>query len=313
MEQMQELIGDIPVHRELLGAGILRIWVPKVPEIFITQDGGQPVKEALNTALKWNREIMWYLQVIRSGGDTTRGIKVTVTSVDGEGKETEIGTSTYTMSGEQKLQKQTKVTVPEDSNHILVTVSKASGSDPVLSWIGIIKTDQTAPETGDNLLVNGSFENGTDGWNLGAGASVLEGENCPDGTHYLEDNGNIYDWGDGSNQEVSVEPNTEYVLTGNIKVSGNKVYYAGVNVDGKEIYCVASTDSNYTDTTNTDKKQAYQVAAGATDWMPFEIRFTTPENINTVKMYTWTENGAKGYLDHLELKEVSGGFRLDRI
>ena len=40
--------------------------------------------------------------------------------------------------------------------------------------------------------------------------------------------------------------------------------------------------------------------------MPFEIRFTTPENINTVKMYTWTENGAKGYLDHLELKEVSG-------
>ena len=237
---------------------------------------------------------------------STRGIKVTVTSVDGEGKETEIGTSTYTMSGEQKLQKQTKVTVPEDSNHILVTVSKASGSDPVLSWIGIIKTDQTAPETGDNLLVNGSFENGTDGWNLGAGASVLEGENCPDGTHYLEDNGNIYDWGDGSNQEVSVEPNTEYVLTGNIKVSGNKVYYAGVNVDGKEIYCVASTDSNYTDTTNTDKKQAYQVAAGATDWMPFEIRFTTPENINTVKMYTWAENGAKGYLDHLELKEVSG-------
>ena len=96
---------------------------------------------------------------------STRGIKVTVTSVDGEGKETEIGTSTYTMSGEQKLQKQTKVTVPEDSNHILVTVSKASGSDPVLSWIGIIKTDQTAPETGDNLLVNGSFENGTDGWN----------------------------------------------------------------------------------------------------------------------------------------------------
>ena len=68
MEQMQELIEDIPVHRELLAAGILRIWVPKVPEIFITQDGGQPVKEALNTALKWNREIMWYLQVIRSGG-----------------------------------------------------------------------------------------------------------------------------------------------------------------------------------------------------------------------------------------------------
>ena len=183
----------------------------------------------------------------------------------------------------------------------------------MLSWIGIIKTDQTAPETGDNLLVNGSFENGTDGWNLGAGASVLEGENCPDGTHYLEDNGNIYDWGDGSNQEVSVEPNTEYVLTGNIKVSGNKVYYAGVNVKNKEIYCVASTDVIIQTPRIQNKKQAYQVAAGATDWMPFEIRFTTPENINTVKMYTWTENGAKGYLDHLGIKRSIRRFRLDRI
>lgn len=237
---------------------------------------------------------------------STRGIKVTVTSVDGEGKETEIGTSTYTMSGEQELQKQTKVTVPENSDHILVTVSKASGSDPVLSWIGIVSIDATTPETTENLLVNGSFENGSDGWKLGDGAAVLEGENCPDGIHYLEDNGNKYSWGDGSNQEVSVEPDTDYILTGNIKVSGNKVYYAGINVDSREIYCVASTDGNYTDTTDTDKKLAYQVAAGAVDWVPFEIKFTTGQSTDKIKVYTWAEYGAKGSVDNLILKKVSG-------
>lgn len=38
------------------------------------------------------------------------------------------------------------VTVPEGSDHILVTISKASGSDPVLSWIGIISNDVQSGE-----------------------------------------------------------------------------------------------------------------------------------------------------------------------
>ena len=51
-EMMQASHGDIPVRRELPEAEIPRIWVLKVPEIFTAQDGGQPVKEVLNTVLK---------------------------------------------------------------------------------------------------------------------------------------------------------------------------------------------------------------------------------------------------------------------
>ena len=43
-------------------------------------------------------------------------------------------------------------------------------------------------------------------------------------------------------------------------------------VAGKEIYCVAATDSSYTDTTDTDSKLAAAVKPGATEWTPFEIR-----------------------------------------
>lgn len=71
-------------------------------------------------------------------------------------------------------------------------------------------------------------------------------------------------WGDGSssdktNYPISVEPDTEYVLTGSIKVSGSGCYWAGARVAGKEIYCVAATDSSYTDTTDTDSKLAAAV------------------------------------------------------
>ena len=72
---------------------------------------------------------------------STRGIQITATSVDAEGNETEIGTSSFTLSGEQDMQQRTDITVPENSDHVIVSISKASGSDPVLSWIGIVGTD----------------------------------------------------------------------------------------------------------------------------------------------------------------------------
>lgn len=239
---------------------------------------------------------------------STRGIKITATSVDADGSETEIGTTTFTLSGEQDMQQRTDITVPEDSDHVIVSISKASGSDPVLSWIGIVSTDeQTEPAT-ENLVKNGSFEDGATGWNLGTGASVQKGDDAPDGTQYMRDNGDANSWGDGSSQSVAVEPDTEYVLTGSAKVDSNDPYYAGANVDGKEIYAVFSTDSSYTDTTDNADKLAYEVHAGAADWTDFEIRFTTGSETTSVNVYTWIDSGY-GYLDNVVLKEVTG--RLD--
>ena len=236
---------------------------------------------------------------------STRGIKITATSVDADGNETEIGTTTFTLSGEQDMQQRTDMTVPENSDHVIVSISKASGSDPVLSWIGIVSTDEQTEPAAENLVTNGSFEDGSTGWNLGTGASVQKGDDAPDGTQYMRDNGDANDWGDGSSQSVEVEPDTEYVLTGSAKVDSSDPYYVGANVDGKEIYAVFSTDGSYTDTTDNADKLAYEVHAGAADWTDFEIRFTTGSETASVNVYTWIDGGY-GYLDNVVLKEVTG-------
>ena len=236
---------------------------------------------------------------------STRGIRITATSVDAEGNETEIGTTTFTLSGEQDMQQRTDITVPEDSDHVIVSISKASGSDPVLSWIGIVSTDEQTEPAAENLVKNGSFEDGATGWNLGNGASVQKGDDAPDGTQYLRDNGDANTWGDGSSQSVEVEPNTEYVFTGSAKVDSSDPYYVGANVDGREIYAVFSTDGSYTDTTDNADKLAYEVHAGAADWTEFEIRFTTGPETTSVNVYTWIDGGY-GYLDNVSLKEVTG-------
>ena len=236
---------------------------------------------------------------------STRGIKITATSVDADGNETEIGTTTFTLSGEHDMQQRTDMTVPEDSDHVIVSISKASGSDPVLSWIGIVSTDEQTEPAAENLVTNGSFEDGSTGWNLGTGASVQKGDDAPDGTQYMRDNGDANDWGDGSSQSVEVEPDTEYVLTGSAKVDSSDPYYVGANVDGKEIYAVFSTDGSYTDTTDNADKLAYEVHAGAADWTDFEIRFTTGSETASVNVYTWIDGGY-GYLDNVVLKEVTG-------
>ena len=139
-------------------------------------------------------------------------------------------------------------------------------------------------------------------------SSVLEDESAQDGTHYLRDNGSTHSWGDGSSQsKIAVEPDTEYTLTGYAKVSSasGKHYWVGVRVDGKENYAVYSSDSDYTDTTNTDEKIAVQVINSATEWKPFEVTFTTGSDTSTIDVYTWADNGIYGYLDNVKLVKTS--------
>lgn len=235
---------------------------------------------------------------------STRGIKITVSSVDADGTKTELGTGNANISSSvTRAQNNVTVEVPEDSDHVLVTISKASGSDPVLSWIGITSTDEKQPVVSENLITNGSFENGADGWSAGD-ATIVEDENAPEGTHYLRDNGTAHSWGAGSSQSVTVSPDTEYVLTGTAKVDSG-IYWVGANVDGREIYSVFSSAADYTDTTNTDKKLAYQVCAGATEWTDFEVRFTTGSDTTSVNVYTWADPKVLGYVDNLVLTEVT--------
>lgn len=237
---------------------------------------------------------------------STRGIKITVSSVDGSGTATEIGTGTASLSsGKTQDQSNVTVTVPEDSDHILVTISKASGSDPVLSWIGITSTDESSPAA-DNLIVNGGFEDGlSTGWNADNGSHQLMSDGAAEGTYYCAENGPAGQWGGtGIGQSITVSPDTEYVLTGTAKVDSSAEYWVGAKVDSKEIYAVFSAKTDYADTTNTDKKLAYQVCPGATDWTDFEIKFTTGSATTSVDVYSWVAGGY-GYIDNLVLTEVS--------
>lgn len=245
---------------------------------------------------------------------TSRYMKVTATSVDSEGNTTELNSTSFRLKGtDQELQIVTNITVPEDSEKVLVSVGKTSGSDAVLSWIGVIAGEGTTPDTPDeepvekeNLLVNGSFEDGSDeGFGIGTGQSIVEDETAPDGTHYLSENGDATSWGVGTSQSVSVSPNTEYTLTGTAKVTSGATYWIGANVDGREIYSVFSANTGYTDTTNTSSKYAYTVKAGATDWTDFEIIFTTGSSTSTINIYTWLSTGGYGYVDNLVLVEDS--------
>lgn len=77
-----------------------------------------------------------------------------------------------------------------------ITVEKAGGgSEPV------------EPTTG---IVNGSFENGSEGWELSSAASITD-EDAKDGSYSLRlENPGM--WSGAALQNVAVKPNTEYVL-----------------------------------------------------------------------------------------------------
>ena len=77
-----------------------------------------------------------------------------------------------------------------------ITVKKAGGgSEPV------------EPTTG---IVNGSFENGSEGWELSSAASITD-EDAKDGSYSLRlENPGM--WSGAAVQNVAVKPNTEYVL-----------------------------------------------------------------------------------------------------
>lgn len=79
-----------------------------------------------------------------------------------------------------------------------ITVKKAGGGD------------EPDEPSSDALLVNGGFENGSEGWELGSSASITD-EDSHGGDYSLKlENPGM--WAAAAVQNVSVKPNTEYVI-----------------------------------------------------------------------------------------------------
>ncbi len=83
-------------------------------------------------------------------------------------------------------------------------------SDFYLDEVAVYKDGEQPGANDPNLIKNGSFEEGTDNWNVGGDTAVYD-KDYTDGEHSLklsQDKG----WAEAATQVVKVQPNTDYVL-----------------------------------------------------------------------------------------------------
>ena len=95
--------------------------------------------------------------------------------------------------------------------------------DLYIDDLKIAKKGSDIPDAPSNIIVNGDFEDGTNGWNMATTATVI-GDDTNNGSGALKLT-NPTAWGEAATQIVTVEPNTEYTITWYTKrVSGNGAF-----------------------------------------------------------------------------------------
>lgn len=103
-----------------------------------------------------------------------------------------------------------------DNTYVYLLIQYAGyaseGETVWFDYITVKKVGGDAPDVPavDSGIVNGSFENGSDGWELSSSASITD-EDAKDGSHSLRlENPGM--WSGAAVQTVPVKPNTEYVV-----------------------------------------------------------------------------------------------------
>jgi len=166
-----------------------------------------------------------------------------------------------------------------------------------------------------NLLKDASFEETKLGWNLTASkdsgkiAAVSEKSGALSGSKVLEvtaqsmsagtDHGYI-----AGTQEVALEPNTTYTLSGKIKTDLSKAR-AYFNIDLRD------TSNKRIQWINN----SYSTLAGKNDWTKRQITFTTPSNAGKAVIYMEIDHNdkdgkGKAWFDEIQLEngEVSSSY-----
>ena len=120
------------------------------------------------------------------------------------------------------------------------------------------------PAAGDNLVVNGDFENGTTGWSTSSAASVVSGGRSGSAIQL----NNPSAWSEAARQDISVEPDTTYTLTWYAKrVSGTGVFnfeIAKAPYDGTKPTVTAVENQTWMNETSGNWVK-YQVKVKTTD------------------------------------------------
>ena len=146
-------------------------------------------------------------------------------------------------------------------------------------------TAQPGTETGEgdgaNLVTNGSFENGSSGWDVWGGASVVEA-NASKGSFAV-----TVTQHNGAEQTVTgLQPNTRYTLTGSGKVTGSNAISIGVKDHGSNEEYMEFTSGDYTTKSFT---------------------FTTGFSSTSATIYVYKYVGTEaGFGDNVILTEDSG-------
>ena len=139
--------------------------------------------------------------------------------------------------------------------------------------------DENGEISNSNLITNGGFENGSSGWDVWGGASIVTASDGSSALRVTRHN--------GAEQTVTgLQPNTRYTLTGSGKVSGSNEMTVGVKEHGGNEEYMAFTDSGYTTKS---------------------IIFTTGFASTSAKIYVYKYAGAEaGCADNVSLAQGSG-------
>ncbi|MBB6461783.1 carbohydrate binding domain-containing protein [Flammeovirga kamogawensis] len=136
-------------------------------------------------------------------------------------------------------------------------------------------------EAEQNALINGDFENGLNNWvlwnNPTTSTDAYEGNNA----FKMVDKGSAYQW-------VTVSPSTTYTISAYVKTS---------DANKKVVLGVANEDN-----VNITNKDIYD-----TEYTLQNMMFTTDENTNSVKVWTWLppSDGATALVDQIVLKRTA--------
>ncbi len=111
--------------------------------------------------------------------------------------------------------------------------AKGTGSYVWLDDVSVTKveTEPEVPVTGENLIVNGSFEDSSNGWSLNSHSSVVSGGQ--DGSYALQITNPTSQYANNAIQYVAVEPSATYTITWwSKRVAGTGIF--NIYLDGAD-------------------------------------------------------------------------------
>ncbi|MEF7657824.1 DNRLRE domain-containing protein [Bacillus thuringiensis] len=296
--------------------------------VYTYNDAGNPVKTVedvgrlnLTTSYEYNAN-----NLVKT---TTPKNQTETATYDGNGNVTsvtdEMGTEKFEYNKDNGIVKETDNEGRETTVAYKAANTEVSQTDQSAHTSSFTQHDQygnpieTSKElsAGENLIQNPSFEaNITDKWSK-AGANntgtlskdgnpapgALSGESSLKLTTQATNDG----WGYiGVMQEVAVEPNTTYTLSGMIKTD---------LAAGSAIFNVKSLNEKREGIDNGWHDTRHNRVEGKRDWVNRQVTFKTTEQTRTIQIYLQAENGGSStsgsvWFDKMQLEkgEVSSSF-----